>query len=748
MENRYENLYGYVQRSLVKNIRKEFGNDESITIGFLVYTPYSESFYYESTVKNTLVFPEEIKKHFHEIQIWNMELMFYLGRYFSMEKTKRYILDLINDNSKLAPNASYFSIAFDEYERFKLEWLQWLSDLQPSLFTAKYNSEDIRLKNILNQLFHFANYLLTIIGYNAYREWFTPTSGSFREHIYRVIIDKVINNNTGGVEPTTGELRPNKAGYTWHRQTDTDPLLKYSDLAMALEICFKQPFSVKDKIQDIKAITDDSETEGKKFQLAAMAKPLHYNGEFQGVIYITRSMEKGNFSDSDFEKFKQVIAGFHIESLLHTSRFDTARILVEKISSADFRVQIHPLVKVLNAQHIFSSSPLGLVIIPDLSSYVRYRDNKVMQTKKSSITSEDLFDFFKKIIGLDLPEVMKETNYLWHEIPENLESTFNKELYSKLEITEDLFIKSFVCMKFQENNKDNIYVIFNFNHIEYLSQESSHAIKQSYALRTRSNINNLIDAYLYQKKLSDIQNNLLNEVQLGFIHQEKSFLKESVIKKLDEIDFLKPSLKVRALTKQIRIDTNNAIERFSVFLKVLAEQSNELNKSFIGLSELENEILEIKKSNKFKGVKIISDLSQLTPADKVESYLNTISFCLNELVANAVKQYNSSEGQAILNKEIRINIWPTMANEDKRSGLVFEVFNTGTTIPDSIRDIAGLERVANGSNGSSGLGFMLMNKTLKRILAAQIDSEQYFTITTLPLGTAIKFTIYNKLARK
>ena len=38
MENRFERLYGYVQRSLAKNIRNELGNNESLTVGILLFS--------------------------------------------------------------------------------------------------------------------------------------------------------------------------------------------------------------------------------------------------------------------------------------------------------------------------------------------------------------------------------------------------------------------------------------------------------------------------------------------------------------------------------------------------------------------------------------------------------------------------------------------------------------------------------------------------------------------------------------
>ncbi len=743
MENRFEILYGYVQRSLVKNIRKELGDDESLTMGILTFNAYTESFYYESTVKNTLVFPCEIKKLFHEKEIWDMELMYYLGKYFTIRKTKGYIQDLVKENSKLVTyNASFYGIAFYEYEKFKSDWLDWLDALNGDRFQDPYDPQNNDLKIILNQLFHFGNYLLTIIKFNAYREGFTPDTGSFREQIYRVVVNAIVDSNRGLVNPQ-GELPPNDRGVTWYRQPDS--LIKYSELALALEICFKQPFSVRNKINDLKAIIDDSESESEKFQLAAMAKALFYNGEFQGIIYITRNMEKGNFTIEDFDKFKRAISDFHIESIIHSSRFDTARILVEKTSTTDF--QFHPVHKVLNAQNIFSSSPLGIVIIPEIANYIRFRDDRYMQTKKLTISTERIFDLFQKELDKSIKFLMQETNYLWIDVPAKHIARFNKTLTELFDITEELFINSFTCLKFYDNSKPIYYFLFNSNHIELLRPESSLAIKQSYALRTHNNVSKLIDAFLSSKNLSDIQNNLLNEIQLGIIHEQKSFLSSKIIKQIDEIEDLKPIKKIKKITRQIRLDTSNAIIRFGDYVKVLSEQSNEFDKSTISRKEIIEVCEKVKAKYKFKNVKILYDLSKLNDSDRIKSHLYTVSFLLDELVSNAIKQYSSPEGENIPEKEIEIRVKSAMSR-DSSVGFDFEVFNTGTFISESIQEIAGLQRIANGSNDSTGFGFYFINKLLKRIMPPLVDGEKYFSIHNQVKGVGIKFSVYNKLSRK
>lgn len=743
MENRFENLYGYIQRSLVKNIRKELGDDESLTIGILLFKSYSESFYYESTVKNTLLFPWEIKKIFTEREIWNMELLFYLGRYFSLHKG--YIHDLIKDNNKLDKyNASFYAIAFNEYEKFKIEWLGWLNNLNSDIFHENYNSKNEGSKIILNQLFYFSNYLLTIIRYNAYREGFNPNTGSFREHMYRVVLNNIVDSNSGPVALKTGELPPNSTGVNWYRKADSQ--IKYSELALVLEICFKQPFSNKDKINDLKAIIEYPESASEKYQLSAMAKPLLYNGEFQGIIYITRNMNKGNFEYRDFDKFKKAISDFHIESIIYSSRYDTARILLEKITASD-QLQIHPLIKVLNAQHIFSSSPMGIIIIPDVSCYVRYRDDKVMQTKISKVNSEKIFELFIKELDVNINELMIQTNYYWFDIPVEHETKFNRKLTETFDVTEELFVNSVTCMKFHENDNPIYYFMFNSNHIELLKVEINDAIKQSYALRTHNEVNKLIDAYQSSKNLSDIQNNLLNEIQLGIIHEQKSFLNSKIVDQITEIEKITTKKKIKEITKRIKSDTANAIERFGDYVKVLSEQSNELDQSIISIKEITEIFDKVKAKHKYKDIKIICDFSKLMSADTIQSYLYSISYIIDQLVSNAIRQYNSPEGQLINNKSIELRVKSSGSSNDSL-GFIFEVFNTGTNIPESIRKIAGLERIANGSNNSTGYGFLLINNLLKRIKPPLADGNQYFEINNKTEGVEIRFSIYNKHARR
>lgn len=743
MENRFENLYGYVQRSLMKNIRKELGDDESLTMGILIFYSYSESFYYESTVKNTLLFPSEVLKFFKEKEIWDMELMFYLGKYFSRKKTKSYIKELMEENDVLIKkNASYFAIAYDDYSKFKTSWLDWIDLLPEELFINKYDRANELLKLILNQLFHFANYLLTIIKFPAYREGFQPITGSFREHIYRAVINNLVNSNPGYIKRNTGELPPNKEGYMWSRQTEKDSLLKYSDLAFALEICFKQPLSIKDKITNIKAIIDEIDSNSEPIKLAAMAKPLFYNGEFQGIIYITKNTAKGNFSKKDFDNFKKTISDFHIEDIIYSSRFETARIYLEKISAIDLRLA-HPFIKILSCQHIFSSSPLGFLMINGTSNFVRIREDSVMQTRKINIGFQSISTFLRNELDFNFQEQLSQSHYVWFDIPDNKSQKFNIKLAEKFETKEELNIKSFIVLKFLFENSPVYYFLFNSNHIETIRSESNFNIKQVYALRALNNVNKLYDVFLRSKNLVDIQNNLLNEIQLGVIHEQKTFLKTKILSSLDVIESSSSKREIKKITTQIRIDAKNAIDRFGDFLKVLSEQSNEGEKSSITKNELIDVCQKIKTKFKSKTIEIKIDLNLLKEYNEVKSYLYTISFILDELVSNAIKQYATPEGELISIKYIEMKVNPIYSS-DGNFGFSFEVFNTGSNIPLTISNVAGIEQISNGSNNSSGYGFYLINKLLKRIKAPSLQNDKYFEIINKPEGVLIKFNVFNK----
>ena len=757
MNNRFESLYGYAQRSLMTIIRNELGESNSLTMGILLYNPYSGSFYYESTVKNTLLFPNEINKLFHANDIWDYELMYYLGKYLLKEKRKEYIQDLIEENNQLSKNnASYFAITFDDYDIFKVEWLNWLHMLPEETFNKAFDPNDNELKILLNQIFHFGNYLLTIIKFGAYYpEDFTPQTGSLRENIFRVVIDDVVNSDAGFITLKTAELRPEKNinGVTWHNKGDSR--IHYAELALVLEICFKQPFLIKDKIADIKDIILDSYSKDMKVPLAAIGKPLYYNGEFQGVIYVTKNMAEGNFNPNDFDKFDSVVDNFQIENIIFTSRFDTARILLEQITAADFKLQLHPLHKVLNAQHIFSSSPLGIIVIAQNEIYLRCREGN-MQTKKTNQSEDELFEFLKKELDSDIKVLLHETSYFWWEIPDQLTDRFNKNITKYFDIRDDLFVKSFVCMRFSDSGRELYYFLFNFNHVELLNEESRNAIKQSYALRMHNNIIKLMDAYLSSMRSYDIQNDLRNELKLEIIHHEKNFIID-IRSRFKEIQDLKPTKLIKSITDPAQLDCDNVIERFKIFIDLIDEQSNPLNKSIINKKEIEQKIIKIKQEieqklsttnyKNAKKTKILYNLSLLHDNDTIESNIESISFCINELVENAIRQYNSSEGKTIEKKEISIEVFPYKFPDNKK-GFIFKVFNTGTYISESIKAIAGVERIANGSNNSTGFGFVLINAKLKRLLSFAPLGKQYFTINDKPDGTEIEFKVSNKISRR
>ena len=514
MENRFERLYGYVQRSLAKNIRNELGNNESLTVGILLFSSFSESFYYASTIKNTLLYPKEVIVPFKETAIWDYELMKYLGQYFALPRTKEYIRELLLENDKLVNNnASYFAIAFENYLNFKNDWLQWF---EKEIYNHSDTSDSLSLQDFSTKLFYFSNYLLTIIRLPAYRTSYVPNENPYAERIYRTVINDIPDKQGQDevINAETGEFKPSSGGNIWRIQRDS--LIKYSELTLLLEICFKAPISTEQKTKLIKVIYDPTENPTEDFPITAMGRPLHYNGEFQGIVYVTRNINEGVFDNSDFEKFTLAVRNLHIESILYTSKYDTARFLLETLTPENLERQ--SILRILDSQHLFSSSPLGLIILSDSSCYTRLRIgvNNYMRTQElNNIRGEDVFNFFTENLKDFYSWFGSEKynyNSKWLDIDNERE--FNDSIKKFFNIDNDLFIRSLTCMKFiEKNGKDIFYFLFNSNHLVKSLKDN---LKQNFALRTHNDISKLLETEISHRKVFTIH------------QKEVSFLKVEV----------------------------------------------------------------------------------------------------------------------------------------------------------------------------------------------------------------------------
>jgi len=260
-DNRFERLYGYVFRSLAKSILEEFvkkNTEESLTIGILQYKPFDESFYYTSSINNCLLLPDEIKeldfptKKYH---LWNYELMKYLGIYLSQSRANHWIHELFEENLIVSKqNASTYSITYDGYDSFISSWEKWYNDnIHGVKVDTISNFEKIESKRLLNQIFYFGSYLLTITRQPAFSN--REKNRTYAEEIYLCISNPQLLGDNDYFDKRTGFMTKGK-NIVWTSQQRT--LMYKAQLIQVLEVCFRWPFGIREKIIVLKDLLERS----------------------------------------------------------------------------------------------------------------------------------------------------------------------------------------------------------------------------------------------------------------------------------------------------------------------------------------------------------------------------------------------------------------------------------------------------------------------------------------------------------
>ena len=335
-KNIFEKLYGYLFRNLAKSILSEFDRkkeDEYLTIGILLYRSYDESFYYAPTLKDSLLFPSEIKiSSFPTSQkaLWDEGLMLSFGKFLSQPTIKTWVNELFEENLDLANNeASSYGTTFDGYNNFREEWRDWFNN-QIDVFAneRKINSEKRKDILILHQLFHFGNYLITIKRNAAYISKSSVDERTNAENIYMIISNREQIKESNRFDLDTGVLKHGN-DLQWKAEPRTQE--RRAKLNFALEVCYRWPFGVEDKIKVLKSIYGHGQIDktNKQYFFNATATPLIFNGEFLGICYVSQSIPdtkaNGNFkigirSENLIAKIRQSsISGF-----LYSSRFTAA----------------------------------------------------------------------------------------------------------------------------------------------------------------------------------------------------------------------------------------------------------------------------------------------------------------------------------------------------------------------------------------------------------------------------------------
>ena len=376
MDNRFEDMYGRLFRSYAKSIVEEIGrvvnsdnqnilNPNLLTVGVLQYRSYDNVFHYAPTLKNVFVFPDDIimSGNFptHNNDLWNYKLMVSLAKFFYSKRKNKWIEDIFCENEDLERNnASIFASLLPYYSEFRNKWKDWFL-----LHIDKFNDISEEDTLILNQLFYFANYLISIVKWSAYaRKDFHESNSNAQKINTYVRLHKDADNGNEIFDPR-GACIENGAHMRWYNQASST--VHKSSLLFVLEVCFKQPFNVDKKIKIIDDIRDTNSTDSISF-INAVAEPLFKSGEFLGICYITWASEDENISKATYkeikDKIKKVLDNSKISSLLYKERISAAKFYLRKIDS-NHDIEKSTIQKVFDFAPVFSSAPIMACIEGD-----------------------------------------------------------------------------------------------------------------------------------------------------------------------------------------------------------------------------------------------------------------------------------------------------------------------------------------------------------------------------------------------
>jgi len=730
-DNRFERLYGFVFRSLAKSILQEFVKDndkEYLTIGILQYHSYDDSFSYAPTFKNCLLLPNEIdslKFPTEKLNLWNYELMEYLGVYLSLHKANDWVQELFEESRAISKeNDSTYSITYDEYDVFISSWEAWYNDnfinsridIQSKLKTSEYNK-------LLIQTFYFGSYLLTItyqIAFGSPADKRTYAEGMYLCHCNPMLLKEndIFDKRTGYM--VCGENIP------WSKQPQR--LIHKAELNQVLEICFRWPFGVADKINVLKVLIDrfinSPSNQRQEYYLNATAVPLNYHGEFLGICYLSQpsNENQNNNIANEAEKLKKKVDASKITGILYQSRYTTARLSLQKINEESYKEET--IFRVFNLSHLYTSAPIVALIDEEDNLFIRSRDEKEriskMQTTKLTKKGSELLNILPSIKGHNL---LKQS-FSWYDIYDDYITEdkkneaeaytcinlFNSKLFEFIKesnpvIPKQYKITSITFLRIEVNDAFYSLLFFNSNFIQLYKTKTSSTAKQSYALTMHNNIKQLIETeqiyrliYLQNKQFQDVQ-------RKGLIHYFKNFINYVLLSYLSQ-----PLLEEKRF--QLVDICNNLVNRFTGLIQ--AFNSTKIHNESLSISEIRkiwDEVTIAYSQHKISFSFTCTDLNSVVYSSK-----ECLHVIFSELINNALKEYRR---EPLLIRNISLTIVNEFPN------VKFIIQNSDTSIRTNYIKSAGIDIFSRNIDNSTGLGLRICEERLEKMDAVKIGNRHF-----------------------
>lgn len=746
-QNIFEKLYGYLFRNLAKSILSEFDRkkeDEYLTIGILLYRSFDESFYYAPTLKNSLLFPNEISATpfpTSQKSLWNKKLMISFGRFLSQTKIKNWVNELFDENEELATyDASSYATTFDSYKNFRDEWRNWFNTkIDAFSDDRQINLEDKKDVLILNQLFHFGNYIITVTRRAAFISKSSLNERTYAENIYMCISNPQLIKESVYFNTDTGVLEHGN-DIQWIAEPRSQE--RKNTLNFALEVCYRWPFGVDDKIKVLNQIYGHGKIDktNKQYLMNATATPLLYNGEFLGICYLSQSLPpaRKNENFKIGKRSKTLISRIKESSItgfLYNSRFETARIALQKINATTYKRTA--VERVFDLCHTYSSSPL-VALIDDESGdlFFRYRQGnelvKKMTTSKSENQGSQLIDFLKEQFAAQNFSDERKESYSWFDVYDKLVNKgdkeaktkayntinkFNVELFNFLNPSinfnpEQLKITSVCYLRYVLDDSSIATIVF-FNSNYWLlsnSGTSNSLVKKSYALRNHNNIRQLMESDQVHRRLYEQSLSFQENLRKGLLHYFKGSLNHKIKHYLES--------KVTEESRKILLDNCNTLnERIKnliiVYNKDFSGQETDLKRVY----ECWNE--SIKGYNQSK---IFLEKVNLETVESLKCFCNidALGIIFEEQIQNAfnILELNSKKKLRLELKTIK-----------KRDILTVLIICHGSNMQTKYIEKAGIDSFS--SSESSGIGFIITELLLNRSESLKIGKRHFDLKNTL-----------------
>jgi hypothetical protein len=765
--NRYEQLFGSTYRDLVAQLRKTLQaslspTHEDINVSVLSFRSFTESFYYVDTLFNPLVPPEDYKLYIDPLVRVDYcgvsaKVLWCLGAYFCSAVGLAQLKRVFNDSDELAEaNGSTFELTYKNFSALKAGWLNW-ANTNGNSFSRPDLNEITPLHPLVCQTFLLANLLITMLPVSV------KATNSASDIYKRIMTAKSpastwIDNGTARLV-----VRPNQR-YRWRYIKNPK---SFGQLLDIVEFTLLQPLSMGTKEDLLEKIYFNYLVRGRavphvslqEFDMTALACPLFYQGQFQGIVYAAKEFKNTGFTNTQAERFYEIIASLHVKSRISESRFDLARMAILRENAEDSGAPSET--RILNTMHFFSSASGGFAVCSDgesVSAYERYRQpvppSRLQMKTARRDDAREILGVIESIVPTDA--LNRKARWYFDSSEEfkrltSLPSNGEKSARSAaiLPMTSEGAKRSYIVFFFRED-----YELVERNRFEPHLFDSS-ALWDSYASRLQNSLHSLMDVDNEHKKLAreheiviDLERARAQDKSQKFIHGFSLFMPHEAMNRFKP-RFITPLL---ALKDELPDDEmKKRLDPVIRYAERFTKQNSKLTTAF--RKQLEQQEQIALNASQFDGLYeslkegVRNEFSDGIEMDwKVESghdltinvHIDIVGFLINQLVFNAVE--NSNE-VAPTDRRVRV-LWSNGSGSDTRSKAVsISVWNAGTSIHPDVVMNAGKTPAKNVEAGHTGLGFYFFELLLAELNAVETDDGRHFHIehTSSPKGVEVSF---------